>query len=235
MSGEDPEKRGIEEFLADPHIVDRMRTTGAAEREMQLEDIEVREATTVGSTRYIRGYAQGTDREELWAQRDSGNLEFITDDNTGSPRSAYLSLTGEGAPTELGEQMQAEAEHSGPEDPSVERQQELERFLEEYPTQVEMAQEDLDSGALTQDQFDDRISQLEGMKSGMEEELATFQHGHTPDPQILESYAAELADNGITADALSTHDWQPQQQDPEPPGNAPAPEPELDDDFDIDM
>lgn len=73
------------------------------------ETLEVLQTQTVGDTTYLRGYVGGTDKEVVYADRD-GRLDFVVDDDIGSPRRAYRALTGETAPTKLPEQLLAEAQ-----------------------------------------------------------------------------------------------------------------------------
>ncbi|MEY9961513.1 hypothetical protein [Streptacidiphilus sp. MAP5-52] len=186
-----------------------------------FDGIEIMESHTVGTTTYYRGFQEGTDRESLYAQRDSGELEVLLTDDGGSPSSMYRYLTGPDAPKDLYGQLQAEQDYFvGDAEAALEQ----ERFEEKvyYEAEVWGLQDDLGEGRITQDQYDQRFAELQPVRDRIalddmavaEEQLGT---------EIPAAYEAELAADGITAAPLAEMDFGPEPSAPEPP-QLPPPE-----------
>jgi hypothetical protein len=195
------------------------------------EDKEVIESKAVGDTQYTRAYVRGTDQDSVWATRASGQIEDVGSPNGLPASTVFKALTGPDSPTELGEQMQYEEELQNEVPSWDDRETEIDHLLQEYPDQLDMAREDLDNGTIDQAGYDTRINELETFKQQLEDELATYQmergEVEAQDP-VLEQYAAELAADGISAEELAEHDWQPGRDDPDEPALGDDDGPEMD-------
>jgi hypothetical protein len=243
-----------------PHFPEQER---AAEDVDFWDDKEIIKSQTVGGTHYTYAYLRdGSDRAGVWAERESGQVEQVAspyDEHGPSASSVFSALTAPDAPTELGEQMQHEEQLQEAAPWWEDRAVEIDNLLDEYPDQLDMAREDFENGTLDQPGYDARVAELEEFKQRLEDELATYEieQGEVAAQEpVLEQYAQELAEDGITGTELAEHDWQPGQETPGlgEPGAGPAaapeaevsvPEPPLaeaefehedfDDDFDMDM
>ncbi|MGP3691174.1 hypothetical protein ACTVZO_42010 [Streptomyces sp. IBSNAI002] len=221
------------------------------------ETYDVGEATRtrqVPQATYVRAYLEGTDRQGIWmTTRDGETHQLVSPyDEDRSVLSTWGELTGPGAAPELGVQMLHGEASVAYDDPRLD---EIENLLIEHPEQLDIALEDLESGLLDQDGYDQRVAELQTFKAKLEAERDQYlapspeeatldqytqelaEDGITGDP--LAPYAQELAEEGISGDTLAANDWRnspdfelapPEPAAPEPP--APEP-PSIDNDLDI--
>ncbi|KAB7833558.1 hypothetical protein [Streptomyces mobaraensis] len=204
-------KPSLQDHLASPFLAHYLRAE--PEKGPSLDDVEILQSETVGATRYHLCYDPAADRGVLYAERQSGTIDVVTHDDIGAPNALFRELTGPGAPTELGEQLQAEqglVRELAAEADEYDREQQIDRLLQQYPDQLSMAQEDREAGLLTEQQYQDRVRELEQFKQGLEDErmLITMERGESARQQAAEPAQQEPAARPpAAADRGPLHDW----------------------------